>query len=372
MSPQATAMIDASLRQLREGLHMATLLLEAEAGGSDAAIKADQLHERVSFEERMLRAKYSRELLGGGAASAPAAQRQRRIAATAANPAEVIETRLRECQEHARSLEEYLQFFGLGKAAEFYKRVRFELYDLETEARQLFPAESPPEGQLPRSQRPVGEQLRQALSFCPLYFIVDESLLTVRDPLKLVFDITSGGVRVVQLRMKRLGGAELLELAQKLKRICDDRECLLIINDRVDIALMCRASGVHLGEHDPPVHEVRRIAPDLLLGATVRSAQAAVEAQAAGADYVGCGSVFGSKTKPGLPLVGLRGLGRVASAVEIPVIGIGGITLERCAEVMKAGAAGFCSVSPFLAKVNARNLAGDFRKAGMIEGPGKY
>jgi thiamine-phosphate diphosphorylase len=372
MSQQATALIDTSLRQLREGLHMVSLQLEAEAGGSDTASKADQIHERVTFEERMLRAKYSRELLGGGMPSAPAAQRQRRTITTAANPAEVIESRLRECQEHARSLEEYLQFFGLGKAAEFYKRVRFELYDLESETRQLFADESPPASPQAPHPRPAGEQLRQALDFCPLYFIVDESLLSVRDPLKLVFDVTSGGVRVVQLRMKRLSGAGLLELAQKLKRICDDRECLLIINDRVDVALMCRASGVHLGEHDPPVHEVRRIAPDLLLGATVRNAQAAVEAQAAGADYVGCGSVFGSKTKPGLPVVGLRGLGRVAAAVELPVIGIGGITLDRCAEVMKTGAAGFCAVSPFLAKVNARNLAGDFRKAGILEAPGKY
>lgn len=372
MSPQATALIDTSLRQLREGLHMVTLQLQAEASNSDAANKADQIHERVAFEERMLRARYSRELLGGGMPGSPAAQRQRRTITTAANPAEVIETHLRECQEHARSLEEYLQFFGLGKAAEFYKRVRFELYDLETEARQLFAEEGGAATPSPLHARAGGEQLRQALSFCPLYFIVDESLLSVRDPLKLVFDVTSGGVRVVQLRIKRMGGAELLELAMKLKRICDDRECLLIINDRVDIALMCRASGVHLGETDPPVHEARRIAPDLLIGATVRNAQAAVEAQAAGADYVGCGSVFGSRTKPGLPQIGLRGLGRVAAAVEIPVVGIGGIGIERCAEVMKAGAAGFVAISPFLAKVNARNLAADFRKAGTIEGPGKY
>lgn len=372
MSTQAPALIDSSLRQLRENLHVATLQLEAEASGSDAANKADQLHERVAFEERMLRARYSRELLAAGLPPAPASQRLRRTIATAANPAEEIESRLRECQEHARSLEEYLQFFGLGKAAEFYKRVRFELYDLEAEARQLFAeAGASPAPPAPHP-RPASEQLRQALAFCPLYFILDESLVAVRDPLKLVFDVTSAGVRVVQLRMKRLGGAELLELAQKVKRICDDRECLLIINDRLDIAMMCRATGIHLGESDPPVHEVRRLAPDLLIGATVRNAQTAVEAQAAGADYVGCGSVFGSKTKPGLPLVGLRGLGRVVAAVELPVIGIGGITLERCADVMKAGAAGFCVVSPFLAKVNARNLAAEFRKAGSLERAGKH
>lgn len=186
-----------------------------------------------------------------------------------------------------------------------------------------------------------------ALFPCPLYFILDESLLALHDPLKLTRAVLSAGVRVMQLRVKSMPTRELLTLARKVRALCGKHGALLIVNDRLDIALLAGADGVHLGAEDAPPAEVRRVAPGLLIGATARSPKEAWAAELADADYVGCGSVFASHTKPGLPTIGVAGLARINRRVSIPVVAIGGITLDTCADVLATGVAGLCAVEPF-------------------------
>ncbi len=205
-------------------------------------------------------------------------------------------------------------------------------------------------------------RLAQALTFCPLYFIIDESLCNFRDPLRTAYDAVSGGVRILQLRMKHSSTRELLLLAKRLRTICDDRGCLLIINDRIDVALLSGAHGVHFGMEDLEPAEARQLGHELLIGATARTANEALAAQAAGADYLGCGSVYASATKPGLPVIGVLGIRSISSAIEIPVVAIGGITQENCAQVLKAGARGICAISPFTARRSVKNLVTQLRK----------
>lgn len=181
-----------------------------------------------------------------------------------------------------------------------------------------------------------------------LIIITDRSLAGRRGYLPAVRGALQAGATCVELRDKRATSRELLEMAVILRPLVDEFSALFLVNDRFDIALAAGAHGVHLGEDDPPVSEVRRVVPrNLLIGRSADTEADAQEAAAAGADYIGVGSVFGTATKPELrgEVIGTERLARVASAVSIPVVGIGGITRDNAGQVLKAGAVGVAVVS---------------------------
>jgi len=151
--------------------------------------------------------------------------------------------------------------------------------------------------------------------------------------------LVDGGARVLQLRMKGADAAEQLALARLLAPWCRARGVTFIVNDRVDVALAAGADGVHLGQDDLPLPAARTIVPaGFLIGVSTHD-----EAQAraaAGADYIGFGPCFTTSTKQNPdPVVGLDRLARVCAASPIPVVAIGGITLDTVAAVARAGAA---------------------------------
>ena len=122
----------------------------------------------------------------------------------------------------------------------------------------------------------------------------------------------------------------------------------VVVSARADLALAAGAAGVHLPEHDLPVAAARRLlGAGRLIGRSVHSVAAALEAEAEGADYLVFGSVFASATHPGQPAAGLEALRRVAEAVRIPVLAIGGVDAERAAACRAAGAAGFAAIGYF-------------------------
>ena len=327
------------------------------------------LHDRIATEERMLRVRF--EL--------PAVHRQRtreaaelmahRVAAPE-RPAE-IHRQLRTGQEMCRSLEEYFRFFNLPNVSRFYHKLRLDLYAFERALVEIFGPPEPPSAEdtaLPAvSDEPTENRVSLALRSHPLYFILDESLCRHRDPLRLAYDVVSAGVRMIQLRFKKLGTRELLDMARRIKRLTAEYNCLLIINDRADVALLSGADGVHVGALDLTVSEIRQLGSNLLVGATARTPQAAVAAQSSGADYIGCGAVFSSKTKQEVPVIGTTTLARIVKTVDIPVVGIGGITLENCCKAIDAGAAGFCSIRPFTSRRSVKNLVKDFKREGLAE-----
>ncbi len=154
--------------------------------------------------------------------------------------------------------------------------------------------------------------------------------------------VLAGGAPLVQLRTKEGTDRSRVELAGAVVARCHRARAWCLVNDRADIALAAGADGVHLGADDLPVAAVRAlVGPDLVVGATCRDPATARQAQAEGADYLGVGPAYATSTKTGLPdPIGPAGVGRVAAAVDVPVIAIGGVTPGRIPELLDAGAHG--------------------------------
>ena len=150
----------------------------------------------------------------------------------------------------------------------------------------------------------------------------------------------AGGARVVQVRLKGAPAGEVLEASRRVVALAAGR-AVVIVNDRADLAHLSGADGVHLGDEDLPVAEARRVVgPGLLVGRTTRTLEEGRAALRDGADHVGYGPIFPSRTKPlPLPPRGLDGLRGVAAALGAPVVAISGIDLSNVAEVARAGAA---------------------------------
>ena len=154
-----------------------------------------------------------------------------------------------------------------------------------------------------------------------------------------------GGVNIVQLREKDLPAAELYSLALRVKDVVGNR-ALLFVNDRLDVAMAAGVDGVQLGESALPVEAARRIAGEnLLLGRSVHSVSGAIEAESQGADLLTLGTIFLTASHPGVRTGGTELVKEVASAVTIPLLGIGGIDASNAKQVIREGAAGVAIIS---------------------------
>lgn len=178
-----------------------------------------------------------------------------------------------------------------------------------------------------------------------LYVILDPDQAAGRDPLALAEAVLAGGARWIQLRWKAATTAALTALARRLAAQVRAAGGVFLVNDRLDVALAVDADGVHLGQEDLPVADARRVAPGLLVGASTHSLDQARRAQADGADYVALGSVFPTASKAAFQLAGLETLRLVRPHVRLPLVAIGGITLDRVPEVLAAGADGVAVIS---------------------------
>lgn len=178
-------------------------------------------------------------------------------------------------------------------------------------------------------------------------YAVTDALLCGRDFLGSVREAIENGAGAVQLRDKGASALALYRIAETLRRLTRELRVPLIVNDRIDVALAVEADGVHLGQSDIPVLQARAIWPaPAILGISAATPELARLAQAGGADYVGAGPAFLSGTKPGgrQPL-GPQGLKRIAEAVTIPVVAIGGITAGNAAEIASSGVAAVAAIA---------------------------
>jgi thiamine-phosphate pyrophosphorylase len=198
-----------------------------------------------------------------------------------------------------------------------------------------------------------------------LYFVADVEFASGRDLVPIIREAVRGGATVVQLRSKDLPFHDFLDLARRVGATLKTRRIPLVINDRVDVAMACRAAGVHLGQEDMPLSLARKmLARNTLIGCSVNSTGEALEAESQGADYVGLGPVFPTMTKStGLPVLGLAGLREVKSRVRIPVIAIGGITPQNARSVREAGADGVAVVSSILGAEDPGRAARALKRA---------
>ncbi len=184
-----------------------------------------------------------------------------------------------------------------------------------------------------------------------LYLITDRRQVRSSSLSAALLAAIEGGVRAIQLREKDLPVREYLELAMEVRSLTLRHGVRLFINDRVDVALVVGADGVHLGQAGMPPEAVRKIIPsEMLIGVSTHSLREAREAERGGADFITFGPLFStpSKVKYGPP-VGLDALKEVTREVNIPVFGIGGIKKENIMEVMASGAEGIALISGILA-----------------------
>ena len=184
-----------------------------------------------------------------------------------------------------------------------------------------------------------------------IYLVTDDGCLQGRALLDCVREALEGGVTLVQYRAKTASSAEMYNEALQLKALCDSFNVPLIINDRLDIAMAVGAAGVHLGQDDLPCAAARKIlGEDYIIGVSAHNQAEAKAALQSGADYLGCGAVFGTATKADVKKLGTEGLEAICKAKELPVVGIGGVTADNYREVRAAGADGAAIVSGILAQ----------------------
>ena len=166
-----------------------------------------------------------------------------------------------------------------------------------------------------------------------------------------------GGAGMIQLRQKDMPARDLLSLASELRAFTNGK-ALLIVNDRVDVAALAGADGVHLGENSIDVASARRLLGDgALVGRSVHDVEGAVRAQSEGADYLILGTIFPTASHPGAPAAGLRLVEETARAVNIPILGIGGIDEARAPCLIRAGASGAAAISAISAAPNPSRAA---------------
>ena len=201
-----------------------------------------------------------------------------------------------------------------------------------------------------------------------LYAVTDRSWLKPGETLaEVVETLLKAGVTCVQLREKGAEDALILQEARELKALCHRYGVPFLVNDRPDLAQAVGADGVHVGQEDTGLTEARNLlGPNALLGGSAHTVEEALAAQAAGADYLGCGAVFGSGTKHNVSQMPLETLTAICQAVDIPVVAIGGVSLDSLPLLAGTGIAGVAVISGLFAAEDKTEAAQAFFK--QLEG----
>jgi thiamine-phosphate pyrophosphorylase len=172
-----------------------------------------------------------------------------------------------------------------------------------------------------------------------IYPVTCERLSAGRSDLEVLDGVIQGGAAIIQLREKEYSKKDFYHLALKFREITARAGLLLIINDHLDVALAIEADGVHLGQDDLPVPAARKLAPELLIGASTHSMDEALQAQQDGADYINIGPIFPTKTKEGIVrFLGPEAIASISSKFKIPFTVMGGITDSNIDRVLAGGA----------------------------------
>lgn len=190
-----------------------------------------------------------------------------------------------------------------------------------------------------------------------LYAVTDRSWLHGRTLAEVVEEVILGGATMVQLREKDKTPDEILASAREIAPVCKKYGVPFIMNDSIELARAAGADGVHLGQSDVPGDNVRELAGDLILGLSANTVESAKRAQALGADYLGVGAVFGTTTKHDARHLSPKALREITSAVDVPVVAIGGISADNILQLTGCGMQGAAVVSALFAQEDPRQAA---------------
>lgn len=238
---------------------------------------------------------------------------------------DLVIANLTRAKESARIIEEVFKSIDL-KTSSKMKEIRFQLYDLEKYVI----------GSLKKIFNPR------------INAVIDEKYLSRYRIKDMIGILENNGATMIQLRIKTLSDRKFYNYAVRIKKFLRKKEIKFIINNRLDIARAVGADGVHLGQDDMPLSVARSILREnYIIGISAHNIDEANKAGLGGADYIGVGSIFRTKTKSDAHICGLSVLKSICKKITIPVVGIGGITNRNYKDVFKAGAAGI-AVSSYL------------------------
>jgi thiamine-phosphate pyrophosphorylase len=329
MPDQRQRIIDANLNRAGEGLHLLEelarmVLNDAALTQQLKAIRHEILKGDLAFNQQLIRSRDAESDVGFDIEVGEDKERELPVAVVA---------NARRVQEALRILEEMAKVPGTTPEldSDKFKQARFALYTIEQELLARLTRQD-------KKSRLMG-----------LYAIIDSQFLGKRPHIKVAEELIKGGASVIQLRDKFTPKAELLPIAQKLQKLCADKNVLFIVNDHLDIALACGADGLHLGQEDLPISVARKLLPiDIILGCSVTTVDQARAAESSGADYIAVGSIYPTSSKEGAKVVGLGRLRQIRQAVSLPLVAIGGINKDNAAEVSAAGADSVAVISAIL------------------------
>ena len=186
-----------------------------------------------------------------------------------------------------------------------------------------------------------------------LYLVTDRELLGDKDLVQTIEQAIQGGVTMVQVREKSLSTLAFFQVAVMIKEITKKYGIPFIVNDRTDIALAVDADGLHIGQDDIPLIVARKIfGPNKLIGVSVSTLEEALLAEKDGADYLGIGAIFPTKTKDDADSVSLAELKIIKDKISIPIVAIGGINENNIKKVMETGVNGAAIVSAIVARLD--------------------
>lgn len=203
-----------------------------------------------------------------------------------------------------------------------------------------------------------------------LYAVTDRSWLGNETLYSQVEKALKGGVTFVQLREKHLDREAFIAEAKEIKKLCAKYQVPFVINDDVDICLEVDADGVHVGQSDMEAGDVRKkLGPDKIIGVSARTVEQALLAQKHGADYLGVGAVFSTSSKDDASKIDHKVVKEICDAIEIPAIGIGGITKDNIRQLAGNGLSGVAVISAIFAQEDIEEAARELkeRSTKMVE-----
>ncbi|MBX7074002.1 MAG: thiamine phosphate synthase [Pirellulales bacterium] len=307
--------LDASANRAREGLRVVEDYVRFALDDAALARECKRLRHELAVALAYLPAALlaaTRDTVGDVGTTISTASEMRR-----SNLAHVALASLKRAQEALRSLEEYGKLVS-GELAAGCERLRYASYTLE-------------------KRIALVEDSRARLATARLYVLIDGGP-SIADFERLTRELIDAGVDVLQLRDKGLADRELLARGRLLRRVTAGTQTLFVMNDRADLARLAEADGVHVGQEELSVREVRRlVGAGSLVGVSTHSIEQAREAVFAGANYIGVGPTFASGTKSFSRFTGVELLRQVAAEIRVPAFAIGGVSLENLDEVLAAG-----------------------------------
>ena len=343
-NPAILRVLDANLNRAREALRVmeehARLVLADATLTSDIKTVRHEL-SRAAPDDLAARLTVMRDIIGDvGTTISTESEFDRRGAGDVARSA------AKRLSESLRVIEEY----GKTTDTDFARRIeglRYRAYDLE---RRLM----------------MHTLARERFGKVRLYVLITESLCHASTQpggwLTVAEATLRGGADCIQLREPHLDDRELVARGRALAKLCRQHDALFIMNNRPDIAALCGADGVHVGQDDLSVTDARRIVgPDAIVGVSTHDIEQVTSAARLAPDYIAVGPIFASETKPQPCVAGPATLREARAKTSLPIVAIGGINADRATEVLECGADALCVCSAIIAAADPESATAEFR-----------